>query len=95
MQVYFFCVAFFFLAAALVLLIDSLLGERVNFPVLAQALANVWAVVEAFGVAYDAPLRIDAGLWGAFLIVLAIDLLHAARFFTADCEQDGKQPQGG
>ncbi len=95
MQVYFFFVALLFLAAALVLLVDSLLGERVEFRVLAQALVNLWAMAQAFGIAYEGPLRIDAGLWGAFLMVLAVDLLHAARFFVMDCDHDGGQPQGG
>jgi hypothetical protein len=91
MQTYFFLTSIFFLAASMLLLVESLGSPKVDYAILAQALGNIWGMIEAFSLAHDLPLHIDSQLWATFIVLLALDLAHAARFFVIS----GGHPQGG
>jgi len=91
MQIYFLCTALFFLAASFLFLAESLGGDKIDYGLLVQALGNVWGVIEAFSIAHEPPLQMGNELWATFIVLLALDLAHAARFFVAG----GGQPQRG
>ena len=82
MEVYFFGVSVFFMAASLLLLADGLLQKSTVNLTQAQGFLNLWAAVEAFHAA--GTVNVGNEMWGTFFLVLALDLAYFAYFLIIE-----------
>jgi len=82
MEVYFFGVSVFFLAASLLLLADGLLQKSTVNLTQSQGFLNLWAAVEAFHAA--GTVNVSTEMWGTFFLVSALDLAYFAYFLILD-----------